>query len=75
MKFTKNVGIIDSILRLGVGAGFIYIGFINSTFIEDDIASTILGIFGSIIFVSGALRRCPMYDLIGFNSCSSGMED
>jgi hypothetical protein len=69
MLFKKNVGKLDAILRVGIGAAMIYVGFIDLTLINDSFASTLLGIFGSIIFLSGVSRRCPMYDLIGFNSC------
>jgi hypothetical protein len=68
MKIKLNVGGLDAILRLGIGSGFIYIGFINLEILNDQIASIILGIFGVIIFLSGAFRYCPLYIVIGFNS-------
>ena len=70
MAFKKNVGVIDAVLRVGIGAALIYAGFISTDLIGDSVASILLGIFGLIIFTSGIARRCPLYDLIGFNSCN-----
>lgn len=69
MKLEKNVGVLDAVLRVGIGLVLIYLG-LASDMINDSIASTLLGIFGIVIFASGVFRNCPMYTLIGFNSCN-----
>lgn len=71
MKLKRNVGKLDAILRVGVGAGLIYLGFLKPDIINDQVASYLLGIFGSILFLSGVFRFCPFYNLIGFSSCST----
>lgn len=70
MKLTRNVGLLDAVLRVGTGTGLIYTGFI-SELINDSFASNLLGVVGIIVFASGAAGRCPLYDLIGFNSRNS----
>ena len=71
MAFKLNVGKLDAVLRTGIGATLILFGFIYPDYIGDSFASTLLGIFGLIVFTSGIARRCPLYNLIGFNSCNS----
>jgi hypothetical protein len=74
MNFKKNVGKLDAILRVGIGGAMIYAGFFNADLIGDQIASVVLGVFGAIIFSSGIVSHCPLYNLIGFNSCNHNSE-
>lgn len=74
MAFKMNVGKLDAVLRVGVGAILIYVGFINTNLIDDNLSSTLLGIFGLIVFMSGVARHCPLYNLIGFSSCSKDQD-
>ena len=73
--YKKNVGTLDAVLRVGIGVGLIYTGFFATDLIDDSVASMILGVAGVIILVSGIFSRCPLYDLIGFNSCSHNSDD
>ena len=70
MIFKRNVGTLDAVLRIGIGAVLIYVGFVSDDMIGDNVAATLLGIFGLIVFTSGVARRCPLYNLIGFSSCN-----
>ena len=59
---TKNVGGIDKILRIIVG-----IALIASTFLVP--AMTLWGWVGIVPLVTGLFNFCPLYPLIGLNSC------
>ncbi len=66
----RNVGSIDSIVRLIVGGALLYIGFFDNPVISAGISKILVGIFGLIVFVSALVRNCPLYYLIGLNTCS-----
>lgn len=68
MVYKKNVGALDAVLRIGIGGAMIYAAFINTDLIDDRLAAALLGILGLVIFVSGLLRHCPLYNLIDFSS-------
>ncbi len=61
MKLTKNVGGIDKVLRLVLGALGIGVGLYMGWW-------WLVGI-GAIIFLSGLLGRCGLYYLLGINTC------
>ena len=65
----KNVGGIDKVLRIGAGLVMFYLGFIDEVFITDELGSNLLGGFGFMFGMSGVLGMCPLYNLIGFNTC------
>jgi hypothetical protein len=61
MKLAKNVGGIDKVLRLGIGAVAMGLGaYIGAWWL--------VGV-GTIIFLTGLLGRCGLYYLIGVNTC------
>jgi hypothetical protein len=59
---TKNVGKIDKIIRLVLGV--VLIAFALMT-------GNILGYIGIIPIVTALMGWCPLYTLIGKNSCGS----
>ncbi|MBU2962249.1 DUF2892 domain-containing protein [Citreicella sp. C3M06] len=61
--FAKNVGGIDKILRIAVGALMI------AAFFLTDGPYHWLYLLGIIPLVTGLMGRCPLYALIGVNSC------
>jgi hypothetical protein len=65
----KNVGGIDKVLRIGAGVLMVYFGFIDKSFITDELGSTLLGGFGIMFTLSGLLGMCPLYNVIGINTC------
>ena len=75
----KNVGGMDKVLRLGAGSAMFYFGFIDEVFITDELGSYLLGGFGFMFAMSGVLGLCPLYHLIGLNTCkdcdSNGKEN
>jgi hypothetical protein len=62
MKLAKNVGGIDKVLRLGIGAVAMGVGAYTGMW-------WLVGV-GAIIFLTGLLGRCGLYYLIGVNTCS-----
>ena len=56
-----NVGKLDRIIRVIVGIVLLAIVFIGP--------KTLWGLIGIIPLATGLFRFCPLYTLIGFNSC------
>jgi len=62
--FETNVGGIDRILRIAVGAALI-LGF----FLLGDAPWRWLMLIGVVPLATGFLRTCPLYSLIGIRTC------
>jgi len=60
--FKVNVGSVDRILRIIVGLALIALVFVGP--------KTAWGWIGVIPLVTGLLRTCPAYSLIGVNTCA-----
>ena len=69
MKLERNVGRLDQLLRIGIGAVLIYISLIDTSLIEDPLSSGILAFIGIGNLVVGLIRICPLYPLVGINTC------
>ncbi len=65
----RNVGRLDQVLRIGIGAGLIYVGLINQNLIKDVLSSYIIGGLGIVNLAVALLRHCPLYTLTGINTC------
>jgi hypothetical protein len=59
--FKTNVGTIDRVLRIVVGLALIALVFVGP--------KTQWGWLGIIPLATGFLRTCPLYSLIGINTC------
>jgi hypothetical protein len=57
----KNVGVVDQISRLVVGAVAIYGGYVNHSYFWY--------VVGSLAILSGFFAFCPLYALVGLNTC------
>ena len=62
---SKNVGGIDRILRIVIGAALILGYFLNG-----DGAYSWLYLLGIIPLATGLIGWCPPYAMLGFNTCS-----
>lgn len=70
MNKEPNLHDIDRIVRLIVGIGGIYLGFIDTSLISNQMVSVLVGIFGVANMVAFATRRCPVYTIVGFSTAS-----
>lgn len=62
--FKKNEGNLDRILRIVVGLVLIGLYLVNPAG-----AYNWLGLIGIIPFVTGLLGTCPLYSILGVNTC------
>lgn len=62
--FKNNVGGIDKIARIVVGLALIAGFFLNA-----DGAYRWLYLIGIVPLVTGLLGTCPLYSVLGFNTC------
>ncbi len=69
MAFEKNIGVLDMVLRIGLSVIAIYAGFISQGIITDGLSATIIGALGAMNLVVALLRFCPLYALVGINTC------
>ncbi len=61
MEFTVNIGAADRVLRLVVGAVLILLALTGMI--------GIWGWLGLILVVTASLRFCPLYRIMGLNTC------
>ena len=57
----KNEGKVDRILRVGLGLGLMSLVFIGP--------QTAWGWVGVVPLVTGLVGNCPLYSILGINSC------
>lgn len=70
-KIGRNLGMIDRILRGGIGVAMIYFGFFSNYLITDQVARLILGSMGVGSLFMAMFGRCPLYALIGFSTLTN----
>lgn len=68
--FKKNVGVLDMLVRLALTVVFFYVGFIDNPYITEPSSKMALGILGILPLLTGVFRTCPLYSLIGINTCA-----
>jgi len=69
LSISKNIGRIDQFLRLGISLSMIYFGFFDLSLIQDKFSATIVGIFGSMNLIVALIQFCPLYAVVGINTC------
>ena len=63
----KNVGGVDRIARLVIGAGLIYYAMSNLPGASDYMV--LAGMVGFILVLTSLFGRCPLYMPFGINTC------
>lgn len=58
-----NVGSLDRILRIVVGVFLLALIFVGP--------KTMWGLIGIIPLATGLFRMCPLYSILGINTCST----
>jgi len=69
MKLVQNIGQLDRILRIGISSILIYISLIDIEFVADPLSSGILAFIGLGNLLVALIRICPLYTLVGINTC------
>lgn len=70
---TANVGRVDRIVRLVVGALLIILPFVfASPLWENPIARWGAPLIGLVLVVTALVRFCPLYRLVGASTCGIG---
>ncbi len=68
MAIKRNLHNIDIAIRILIGITLIYFGFVDISYISNDMTRWLLGVFGIVNFLAAALRSCPIYALAGINT-------
>ena len=66
---TKNLGKSDRMIRMVVGFVFIYLGVFNAELVNDQLSASILIVMGIVSLLVVFVGSCPLYALIGLNTC------
>lgn len=59
--FATNIGSLDRILRIVLGVVLLALVFVGP--------KSMWGLIGIIPLATGLLRTCPLYSIIGLNTC------
>ena len=68
MAIKRNLHTIDIVVRVLIGIALVYICFIDTNYISNDVVRWLLGIYGVINLISAGLRSCPIYTLAGIST-------
>jgi hypothetical protein len=68
----QNVGSVDQTLRTAVGAvaGAASLGILTETVSFPAVLSPVLGIVAIMMLATAAVGTCPIYSMVGVDSCS-----
>lgn len=69
MSRLVNIGTTDRVVRFLVAAILFGIGFFDNPIVSGGTAKMIIGIFAFIPLLTALFRYCPLYTLIGVNTC------
>ncbi len=68
---TANVGSLDRIVRLVLGVALIAAAlFSGLTFFDGNVARYGAVIVGLVLVVTGLMRTCPAYSILGIRTCN-----
>jgi len=65
----KNVGTVDMIIRLVIAIALGYIGFFKNPIVSAGTSQTIIKVVAFLPLLTGLMRFCPLYKLIGLSTC------
>lgn len=68
LKFERNLGTFDRVLRAGVSFLMIYYGFFSEFLLSDAVARLALGVVGVLHLIVVIAAFCPLYAVVGFNT-------
>lgn len=65
----RNMHRVDQMVRIILGLGLVYFGFIDHSIINDRLYGAFLGVFGIMNLIAGVMGICPVYVMAGFSTC------
>lgn len=68
MMAKKNMCTLDRIIRVFLSLACIYVGFVDTTIINEPILAMIIGGFGAFNLAVIAIGICPVYYLAGIST-------
>lgn len=66
----KNVGNADMAIRLVIAVVLGYIGFFENPVVSAGMSKTIIKFVAFLPLLTGLMRFCPLYKLIGLSTCA-----
>jgi hypothetical protein len=64
----KNVGLVDRVVRAIVACFLVYYGLIDTSLVDNQLASYIMLAFAGINFVTAIMGSCPMYSIANLST-------
>lgn len=71
MRMKKNIGTLDSLLRIGISLLLLYAALGPGRLIRDSFAAEVVTVFAVLNLIAALLRFCPLYVVTGINTCRS----
>lgn len=68
MRLRKNIGGLDRVIRLALGALLVSAGLFPQELVADAVAANVLVSIGVVSLLTGLMAYCPLYHLVGFNT-------
>lgn len=68
MAIKRNLHNVDITVRTLIGAALVYVCFIDTTYIANDVVRWLLGSFGVVNLFAAVVRSCPIYALAGIST-------
>jgi len=75
MHLKRNLHTIDRVVRLVLGVGCVYLGFIDTAIIDNRVAAALVGIFGIVNLFAAVTSFCPVYGATGISTYRSQDRD
>jgi len=68
MSLRRNMAVVDQLFRMTLGVALIYVGFVDTSLISNQLVNYLLGTFGSVNIASALLAHCPLYALANLST-------
>jgi len=68
LRQSVNMNRFDQVARISAGTGMIYLGFFETSVIDDPLYNMLVATFGIVNVVVGVVRVCPVYFAIGLST-------
>jgi len=75
MRFPRNLHTIDRGIRLVVGVGCVWLGFMASgEYFANQLVAVLVGLFGIVNVFAFAFNHCPVYHATGLSTYQKDAE-